>query len=116
MRKMLILLPIVTGILGITVLMLFPVWNVSYRNSAGLDVFELKDGTVRQIHLDKDGVTSRQTACKRSLVFGGVPRVGWEIERTRDLTPEEFRRCQIIEFRKSNGEITKVARAALRTG
>lgn len=86
---MLIVLPIVLGLLGITVLTLFPVWCVTYTNSAGLDTYELKDGKVTAVEMDK-GVTTIQTTYKRSFVFGGMPKVGNEIKRVVDPKPEDL--------------------------
>ncbi len=86
-------IPLMVGLIGLTVLMLFPIWNVTYRNDAGLDQYVLKDDVVKQTRQD-EGVVTLNTAAKRGFLFGGIPKVGLDLDRSAP-TPQDFERLQI---------------------
>ena len=86
-------LPLIIGLIGSTVLAIFPSWNVKYSNVAGLDRYVLKSGTIQRTYQD-EGITSWNVTAKRGFLFGGPPKVGHEIARTAPK-PEDFKHYQI---------------------
>lgn len=71
---------LVAGVASLTVVMLFPTWQVRYTNIAGADSWGIKDGQVVLLEADQ-GHRSANVEKKRAFIFGGPPKVGYEIPR-----------------------------------